>query len=74
MSVKFAEQLKKLRTEKGLSQEDLAQKLFVSRQAVSRWESGDDTPDLETIIKITKIFDCSLDFLIFAEAPEKVQA
>ena len=39
----------KLRTEKGLSQEELAEKLFVTRQAVSRWETGETQPNTETL-------------------------
>ena len=38
-----------LRTEKGLSQDELAEKLFVTRQAVSRWENGETTPNVETL-------------------------
>ncbi|HEK9647946.1 TPA: helix-turn-helix transcriptional regulator, partial [Streptococcus equi subsp. equi] len=41
---KFAEQLKKYRLEKQLSQDALAEKLFISRQAISKWENGDATP------------------------------
>ena len=49
-------QLKKYRSDLNMSQEDVADKLFVSRQAVSRWESGDATPDLTNLIKLTEIF------------------
>lgn len=41
--------LHELRTKKGLSQDELAEKLFVTRQAVSRWENGDTTPNVETL-------------------------
>lgn len=44
MMTKFAEQLKKYRLEKQLSQDALAEKLFISRQAISKWENGDATP------------------------------
>ncbi|MBZ6010146.1 helix-turn-helix domain-containing protein [Leuconostoc gelidum] len=57
-------QLKKYRSDLNMSQEDVADKLFVSRQAVSRWESGDATPDLTNLIKLTEIFKCSLDSLV----------
>ncbi|WP_225420902.1 helix-turn-helix transcriptional regulator [Limosilactobacillus reuteri] len=49
--MEFAKQLKKLRTDKGLSQEDIAQKIHVTRQAVSRWEAGSSVPDLETAVQ-----------------------
>lgn len=64
MDILFPQQLKKYRTKLGMSQEDIADKLFISRQAISRWESGDATPDLTNLIKLTDIFDCSLDSLV----------
>lgn len=64
MQILFPQQLKKYRTNANLSQEDIDGKLYVSRQAVSRWESGDATPDLTNLIKLAEIFDCSLDCLI----------
>ena len=66
----FAEQLKKLRTEKKLSQDALAEKLFISRQSVSKWENGDATPDLENLIKLAEILDVSLDQLILGKEPQ----
>ena len=63
MSV-FAEQLKKYRTEQTLSQDDLAARLFISRQAISKWENGDATPDLPNLIKLADIFGISLDMLV----------
>ena len=60
----FGEKLAKLRKEKGLSQEDLANELNVSRQAVSKWESNNAYPETEKIISICKIFNCSMDELI----------
>ena len=47
-----------------MSQEDLAFKLGVSRQAVSKWESGAAYPETEKIVAICKLFDCSLDELL----------
>lgn len=67
---KFAEQLKKLRQEKNISQEELGQKLFISRQAISKWENGDATPDLDNLIKLASILDLSLDELVLGKAPE----
>ena len=52
-----------LRTGKGLSQEELAEKVFVTRQAVSRWESGDTTPTMDKLKSLAKIYGVSLDWL-----------
>ena len=60
----FSENLQELRKNKKISQEDLAEKLEVSRQAVSKWESGTGYPETEKIIKICEIFGCSMDELI----------
>lgn len=53
-----------LRTGKGLSQEELAEKLFVSRQAVSRWETGETIPNTETLKLLSGIFDVSINTLL----------
>ena len=47
----------KLREKSGMSQDGLAEKLFVTRQAVSRWETGKTTPDIDTLKKLSKLFD-----------------
>ena len=52
-----------LRVEKGLSQSELAEKVFVSRQAVSRWENGETTPNPETLKRLSGIFDVSINTL-----------
>lgn len=62
---KFPEQLKQLRKNNQMTQDDLAEKLFVTRQAISKWESGDSTPDLTNLIKLTDIFNVSMDTLVF---------
>ena len=56
----------KLRTEKGLSQEELAEKLFVTRQAVSRWETGETQPNTETLKLLSGLFDVSINTLLGA--------
>ena len=56
--------IKRLREENGLSQEALAEKLHVTRQAVSKWESGRGVPDIENIIGLSDTFDISIDELI----------
>jgi len=56
--------LLELRTAKGLSQDELAEKVFVSRQAVSRWENGETTPNTETLKLLSKLFDVSINTLL----------
>lgn len=60
----FNDNLNKYRKEKGLSQEELAYRLGVSRQSVSKWESGQSIPELERIIEIANLFSISLDELV----------
>ncbi len=62
--MKFGDKLIALRKKKGMSQEDLAEKLNVSRQSVSKWESNNTYPETDKIIQICAIFDCSMDDLI----------
>ncbi|MDF7639519.1 XRE family transcriptional regulator [Lactobacillus sp. ESL0791] len=60
----FVEQLIKLRRKQRLSQNDLAQKLYVSRQSVSKWELGETEPDIIKLISLAEIFGVSLDYLL----------
>ena len=60
----FEDKLITLRKRKGLSQEDLASELNVSRQSVFKWESGQNTPDISKLKKIAQLFEVSLDFLL----------
>lgn len=53
-----------LRTKKGLSQEELAEKVFVTRQAVSRWENGETIPNVETLKLLSRFFDVSINTLL----------
>ena len=62
--MKFSEKLLTLRKAKDFTQEQLAEKLDVSRQSVSKWESGQATPDLEKIVEISAIFDVTTDYLL----------
>lgn len=62
--MKFEEKLIKLRKGNGMSQEQLAEKLGVSRQAISRWESGDSTPDMINLFGLCECFKVSADYLI----------
>ena len=69
--MRFADKLTRLRKTKGLSQEDLADSLGVSRQAVSRWEQGSTFPDLPNLRKIVKVFGVSADYLIRDDCTEE---
>lgn len=60
----FNEKLKELRKKKGLTQEDLASELNVSRQAITKWESGDGAPDIDNLRNIALFFHVSVDYLI----------
>lgn len=56
--------LHELRMKKGLSQDELAEKVYVTRQAVSRWETGETTPNTETLKLLSKLFDVSINTLL----------
>ena len=56
--------LLQLRTQKGLSQEQLAEQVFVTRQAVSRWETGETTPNTETLKLLSRLYDVSINTLL----------
>ena len=56
--------LLKLRENKGVSQEELAKELFVTRQAVSRWETGETVPNTETLKLLSKYYDVSINTLL----------
>lgn len=60
----LAEKILSLRTARGMSQDDLAEKLEVSRQSVSKWETAQSTPDLDKIIKLADLFSVSVDELV----------
>ena len=62
--MKLAEKIMTLRKQRGWSQEELAQQLSVSRQSVSKWESGASVPDLDKILKMSEIFGVSTDTLL----------
>ena len=65
--MEFSSKLYELRKTKGLSQEELANKLNVSRQTVSKWELGDSTPDMEKLTAISDLFEISLDELVLGK-------
>ena len=67
----FSEKILYLRTRNGMSQEVLADKLSVSRQAVSKWESGVTLPETDKLIIISDMFKVSLDFLLKEDSREQ---
>lgn len=62
--MKFEEKLISLRKKTGLSQEELADRLGVSRQAISRWELGSTLPDAPNLLKLSDLFGVSIDYLL----------
>ena len=70
--VEFGEQLRRAREAKGMTQQSLAEQLYVTRQSVSRWECGDRYPDLLTTKKISQILEVSLDDLLSGKEMTKV--
>ncbi len=67
MNVSIAERLAALRRQHGLTQEQLAQKLGVSRQAVSKWERTESSPDTDNLIALARLYGVTLDQLIYGE-------
>ena len=70
--MEFNNKLYELRKQKGFSQEELANRLNVSRQTISKWEVGESTPDMEKLIAISDLFEISLDELVKGEKPETI--
>ncbi len=62
--MEFNEKLQELRKQKGLTQEELAKKLYVSRTAISKWESGRGYPNIESLKAIAKVFSVTIDDLL----------
>lgn len=71
MNIEIANRLVKLRKEKGLSQEELAEKLGLSRQAVSKWERAESSPDTDNLICLARLYGISLDELLKTADDEK---
>ena len=70
--MELSEKLQELRKEKGLTQEELAEALFVSRTAISKWESGRGVANIESLKAISKFFSVSIDELLSGEEILKI--
>lgn len=62
--MEFAEKLIALRKSRELTQEQLAEQINVSRQSISKWESGQVIPEVEKIVELSKVFDVTVDYLL----------
>lgn len=69
----FADKLIKLRKKNGWSQEELAEQMNVTRQSVSKWEGAQSVPDIEKMIKLSNLFEVSIDYLLKDEIEEEEQ-
>ena len=65
--MEFSEKLQELRKQKGLTQEELAKSLYVSRTAISKWESGRGCPNIDSLKEIAKFFSVTVDQLLSGE-------
>ena len=72
MNKTITKNLRKLRQGKRLTQDYVAERLGVSTKAVSRWEKGDSTPDIEKLIAISDMFEISLDELVMDKVPTQI--
>ncbi|WP_346917504.1 helix-turn-helix transcriptional regulator [Clostridium sp.] len=66
----ISKQIKKYRLDLKLSQEDLAEKIFVTRQTISNWENGKNYPDINSLVILSTLFDVSLDILVKGDLEE----
>ena len=74
MNIEIANRLQKLRKENGYSQEELADKLGISRQAVSKWERAESSPDTDNLIILARLYNMSLDELLYdTESNEEIR-
>ncbi len=70
----FGEKLQALRKARGWSQEELATQINVSRQALSKWESGASVPDTENVVALSRLFGVSTDYLLLENGEDAAQA
>jgi len=72
-NMNFSERLKSEREKKGWSQTDLAEKIHVSRQSVSKWETGKNYPSIEVIIDLSDLFGITIDELLRSDEDLKIR-
>ena len=68
--MEVGKQIRKFRKDLNLSQEELAAKIFVTRQSISNWEKGKNYPDLKSLVLLCQLFDTSLDILVKGDVGE----
>lgn len=68
----FSERMAKARKDKGFTQNDVAERLNVSFQAVSLWERGETTPEIDKLVEIASLYQVSLDWLLTGKKEERV--
>ncbi|MCL2195770.1 MAG: helix-turn-helix domain-containing protein [Oscillospiraceae bacterium] len=71
MNIDIANRLYEYRKKHGLSQEQLAEQIGVSRQAVSKWERAESSPDTDNLIELAKLYNCKLDELLYTDEPTR---
>ena len=69
----LGQKIKKLRNDKNLTQKDLADQVHVTFQTVSKWEKDENEPDVATLRELSKLFGCSMDFLLSEEEKETAE-
>ena len=67
INMNIAERLQELRKKAGYSQEQVAEMLGISRQAISKWESGQGNPEIDNVIKLTEIYHVSADYILLGQ-------
>ncbi len=75
--MEIGKQIKKYRMQMGFSQEELSEKVFVSRQTISNWENNKNYPDIKSLLLLSSLFNVSLDILVkgdLEEMKEKIKA
>ena len=68
--MEIGKQIKKYRTDRKLSQEALAERIFVSRQTISNWENDKNYPDMKSLLLLSSLFNVSLDILVKGDLEE----
>ena len=75
MNIEIADRLQKLRKQNGYSQEELADKLGISRQAISKWERAESSPDTDNLIILARLYNMSLDELLYdTESTDEIRS